>query len=65
MRRGKIFQISHSDGRGAIIDENEQDIYFNLESLKQDVQINAEVLFDIEFNGQDLIATNIVYGSLS
>ncbi|TCD07589.1 cold-shock protein [Pedobacter frigidisoli] len=59
MRRGKIINITLSEGRGFIIDENDEEIPFCLKMLDNRLGIADEVLFEIVKTNYGLTAMNI------
>ncbi|MBC6110858.1 hypothetical protein ACFOG5_01635 [Pedobacter fastidiosus] len=59
IRKGQIADLDLSSGRGVIIDENGQDISFELNEQLAQVGINAEVKFQIELGQEGLRAVAI------
>ncbi|MCX2493067.1 hypothetical protein OQX63_06260 [Pedobacter sp. PF22-3] len=59
IRSGEITQIDFENGQGIIIDENGQDIHFQLEDVKDQIILNSKITFEIELNERGLIAVNV------
>lgn len=59
MRRGKILRINLSEGCGFILDENNEEIVFQLKILDKSIGISDDVLFEIIFKDGGLSAINI------
>lgn len=59
IRKGQIADLDLNSGRGIIIDENGQDIPFELNESLALVGINAEVKFQIELGQEGLKAVAI------
>ncbi|PWS33823.1 hypothetical protein [Pedobacter paludis] len=59
VRKGQIVDLDLSNGLGVIIDENGQDIPFELNEKLAEVGINAEVNFQIELGQKGLRAVEI------
>ncbi|MBB6236471.1 cold shock CspA family protein [Pedobacter sp. AK013] len=59
MRKGNVTQIDFEYGRGIIIDENGQDIHFQLDNVSDQININSKVIFEIELNKSGLVAVNV------
>ncbi|AZI27407.1 hypothetical protein EA772_19445 [Pedobacter sp. G11] len=62
MGQNRVGVVSHIDIEnkcGTILDENHQDIGFNLEGLSETVNLDARVSFEIELSDKGLIATNV------
>lgn len=59
IRSGEITQIDFEIGQGIIIDENGQDIHFQLEDVKDQIILNSKITFEIELNERGLIAVNV------
>lgn len=59
MRKGEVTQIDFEYGLGIIIDENGQDIHFQLDNVSDQININSKVIFEIELNKSGLVAVNV------
>lgn len=59
MRKGDVTQIDFEYGHGIIIDENGQDIHFQLDSISDQITINSKIIFEIELREQGLVAVNV------
>jgi len=60
IRKGRIQNFNSFNGLGIIIDENDQEISFSVERLKEWPRANEEVTFDIALTALGLMATDIV-----
>lgn len=60
-RKGEIVEIDFENGLGTIIDENGQDIQFQLDEISGQVKLNAEVFFEIDLGQSGLIAVKVEY----
>ncbi|PWS29270.1 hypothetical protein DHW03_05475 [Pedobacter yonginense] len=58
-RKGQIVDLDFNSSLGTIIDENGQDIPFELNDRLTDIAINAEVVFQIELSQKGLRAVEI------
>ncbi|MBO9674399.1 MAG: hypothetical protein J7577_13205 [Sphingobacteriaceae bacterium] len=58
-RKGEVTQIDFESGHGIIIDENDQDIHFQLDNVSKLISINSKVIFEIELNKHGLVAVNV------
>lgn len=59
MRKGDVTQIDFEYGHGIIIDENGQDIHFQLDNISDQININSKIIFEIELREQGLVAVNV------
>ena len=59
MRKGNVTQIDFEYGHGIIIDENDQDIHFQLDNISDQININSKIIFEIELREQGLVAVNV------
>ncbi|AZI26423.1 hypothetical protein EA772_14165 [Pedobacter sp. G11] len=59
MRKGKIVNITLSEGRGIILDENDQEIAFCLKTLDKCLGLGDGVLFEIQKTDHGLTAVDI------
>lgn len=59
IRRGDITQIDFENGQGIIIDENGQDIHFQLEDVEDQITLNSKITFEIELHERGLMAVNV------
>lgn len=59
MRKGDVTQIDFEYGHGTIIDENGQDIHFQLDNLSDQININSKIIFEIELHKRGLVAVNV------
>jgi cold shock CspA family protein len=59
MRKGDVTQIDFEYGHGVIIDENDQDIHFQLDDVSDQININSKVIFEIELHKRGLVAVNV------
>ncbi|TCD17794.1 hypothetical protein EZ456_22480 [Pedobacter psychrodurus] len=59
MRNGEVTHIDFEYGHGIIIDENGQDIHFQLDNVSDQVNINSKVIFEIELGERGLIAVKV------
>ncbi|MGN8056397.1 cold-shock protein [Pedobacter sp. 22163] len=59
MRKGDVTQIDFEYGHGIIIDENGQDIHFQLDNLSDQININSKIIFEIELRKHGLVAVNV------
>ncbi|WP_421943279.1 hypothetical protein [Pedobacter sp.] len=59
MRKGKIINITLSEGRGIILDENDQEIAFCLKTLDKSLGLGDGVQFEIQKTDHGLTAVNI------
>ena len=59
MRKGKIINITLSEGRGIILDENGEEIAFCLKTLDKRLGLGDGVLFEIQKTEHGLTALNI------
>lgn len=59
MRRGKIISIDTASGTGLIIDENDQEITFNMKATDILFNISDVVQFEIELTPNGLEALRI------
>lgn len=59
MRKGDVTQIDFEYGHGTIIDENGQDIHFQLDNVSDQININSKVIFEIELHERGLVAVNV------
>jgi len=60
-RRGEIVEIDFENGLGTIIDENGQDIQFQLDEISDRINLNAKVFFEIDLGLSGLIAVKVAY----
>jgi len=60
IRKGRVQTFNKFDGIGTIVDENDQEISFSVESLIEWPRANEEVTFDIALTALGLMATDIV-----
>ncbi|QDW25580.1 hypothetical protein FFJ24_012450 [Pedobacter sp. KBS0701] len=58
-RKGDVIQIDFENGHGIIIDENGQDIHFQLDDVSDRININSKIVFEIELHERGLVAVNI------
>ncbi|SDD84918.1 hypothetical protein [Pedobacter soli] len=63
-RRGEIVEIDFENGLGTIIDENGQDIQFQLDEIPGQVNLNAKVFFDIDLGLSGLVAVKVEYENI-
>ncbi|KIA96855.1 hypothetical protein OC25_00055 [Pedobacter kyungheensis] len=63
-RRGEIVEIDFENGLGTIIDENGQDIQFQLDEISGQVNLNAKVFFDIDLGLSGLVAVKVEYENI-
>ena len=59
MRKGEVTQIDFEYGHGIIIDENGQDIHFQLDNVSGQININSKVIFEIELGERGLAAVKV------
>ncbi|GGG91437.1 hypothetical protein GCM10007422_00380 [Pedobacter zeae] len=59
MRKGDVTQIDFESGLGIIIDENDQDIHFQLDNVSSLINLNSRVIFEIELHEHGLMAVNV------
>nr|WP_315423141.1 hypothetical protein [uncultured Pedobacter sp.] len=59
MRNGDVTQIDFEYGHGIIIDENGQDIHFQLDNESDQITINSKITFEIELHERGLVAVNV------
>jgi len=59
MRKGDVTQIDFEHGHGIIIDENGQDIHFQLDNVSGQININSKVIFEIELGERGLAAVKV------
>ncbi|ARS39281.1 hypothetical protein CA265_06180 [Sphingobacteriaceae bacterium GW460-11-11-14-LB5] len=59
MRKGEVTQIDFEYGHGIIIDENGQDIHFQLDNVSGQININSKVIFEIELGEHGLAAVKV------
>ena len=59
MREGDVTQIDFEYGHGIIIDENGQDIHFQVDNISDQININSKVIFEIELGEQGLAAVKV------
>ena len=59
MRKGKIINITLSEGRGIISDENGEEIAFCLKTLDKSLGLGNGVLFEIQKTEHGLTALKI------
>ncbi|WP_157280266.1 hypothetical protein [Pedobacter borealis] len=59
MRKGDVTQIDFEYGHGIIIDENGQDIHFQLDNISDQININSKIIFEIELHKRGLVAVNV------
>ena len=60
IRKGRIQTFNKFNGLGIIIDENDQEISFSVESLVEWPRADEEVTFDIALTALGLMATDII-----
>jgi len=60
-RKGEIVEIDFENGLGIIIDENGQDIQFQLDEISDQVNLNAKVFFEIDLGQSGLVAVKVEY----
>ncbi|WP_293307828.1 hypothetical protein [Pedobacter sp. UBA5917] len=58
-RRGEIILIDIERGIGIIMDENNQDIQFRLDTVAGYIELNLKVTFEIQLTAQGLSAMSI------
>ncbi|MGM9478401.1 hypothetical protein ACS5PU_18390 [Pedobacter sp. GSP4] len=58
-RRGEVIHIDYESGLGTIIDENCQDIHFQLDDVSNQIKIKSKVIFEIELGQQGLAAVKV------
>jgi len=59
-RRGEITRIDIENGVGTIIDENCQDIDFQLDETSSQIALNMKVVFEIDLGNSGLVAVKVV-----
>lgn len=59
MRKGDVTQIDFEYGHGIIIDENGQDIHFQLDNISDQININSKIIFEIALRKHGLVAVNV------
>ena len=59
MRNGDVTQIDFEYGHGIIIDENGQDIHFQLDNESDQITINSKITFEIDLEERGLVAVNV------
>lgn len=59
MRKGKIASINVIDKSGVILDENDQEVPFYFETLKEVLGISEEVEFEIKLTEKGLAAVKV------
>jgi len=59
-RRGEIIHIDVENGVGTIIDENCQDIQFQLDETSGQIALNMKVIFEIDLGNSGLVAVKVV-----
>ncbi|SDG97895.1 hypothetical protein SAMN05421827_11428 [Pedobacter terrae] len=59
IRKGDITQIDFENGQGIIIDENGQDIHFQLGDVDDQITLNSKITFEIELHERGLMAVNV------
>ena len=57
--KGDIVEIDFENGHGIIIDENDQDIHFQLDDVSDRITINSKIVFEIELHERGLVAVNV------
>ena len=57
--KGDIVEIDFENGHGIIIDENGQDIHFQLDDVSDQITINSKITFEIELQERGLMAVNV------
>lgn len=58
-RKGDVIQIDFENGQGIIVDENEQDIHFQLDNVSDQITLNSKIVFEIELQARGLVAVNV------
>jgi cold shock protein len=58
-RKGDVIQIDYENGQGIIVDENEQDIHFQLDNVSDQITLNSKIVFEIELQAHGLVAVNV------
>lgn len=58
-RKGDVIQIDFENGQGIIVDENEQDIHFQLDNVSDQITLNSKIVFEIELQAHGLMAVNV------
>ncbi|MFC1226325.1 hypothetical protein ACFE6N_21155 [Pedobacter sp. BG31] len=58
-RKGDVIQIDFENGQGIIVDENEQDIHFQLDNVRDQITLNSKIVFEIELQARGLVAVNV------
>jgi len=59
MRVGKIISLEDGASKGVLLDENDQEIQFIVETFDQEVSLHDIVRFKIELFGEGLLAVGI------
>lgn len=59
VRKGDIAHIDFENGHGIIIDENGQDIHFQLGDVEDQITLHSKITFDIELHKRGLVAVHV------